>query len=228
MDKRQLKAVAPRGVRGKVFNFRASEMRFPVFSGAIKSGLLAELVHLFFNHVFVIRFYVQFRGFDRTTPGSAPVNIICHMHVLNCPSCFMVVFSRKLSNYCKCQITISGGLPMKMPGRVGDTPLVGCGGYANTVAAASTTGHGESLMRTVLAWDVVRNVEDGLSPVLACEKSVNKMATSIQGVGGVIALNSNGEFGKAFSTDHIAWASVRECVVKFGLGDQADEQEVPF
>ena len=117
---------------------------------------------------------------------------------------------------------------MKMPGRVGDTPLVGCGGYANTVAAASTTGHGESLMRTVLAWDVVRNVEDGLSPALACEKCVNKMATSIQGVGGVIALNSKGEFGKAFCTDHMAWASVSRRVVKFGLGDQADEQEVPF
>ena len=137
-------------------------------------------------------------------------------------------FSRKLSDY-KCDIIITaGGLPMKMPGRVGDTPLVGCGGYANTVAAASTTGNGESLMRSVLAWDVVRNVEDGLSPVLACEKSVNRMATSIQGVGGVIALNSKGEFGKAFSTDHIAWASVSRHVVKFGLGDQADEQEVPF
>lgn len=124
--------------------------------------------------------------------------------------------------------TSTGGLPMKMPGRVGDTPLVGCGGYANTVAAASTTGHGESLMRAVLAWDVVRNVEDGLSPVLACKKSVNKMATSIQGVGGVIALNSNGEFGKAFCTDHMAWASVSGRVVKFGLGDQADDQGVPF
>lgn len=124
--------------------------------------------------------------------------------------------------------TSTGGIPMKMPGRVGDTPLVGCGGYANNVAAASTTGHGESLMKTVLAWDVVRNVEDGLSPAVACEKCVNKMATSIQGVGGVIALNSKGEFGKAFCTNHIAWASVSRRVVKFGLGDPADEQEVPF
>ena len=51
-------------------------MRFPAFSGAIKSGLKAELVRSFFNHAFVIRFYIQFRGFDRstqTTPRSAPV-----------------------------------------------------------------------------------------------------------------------------------------------------------
>ena len=114
-----------------------------------------------------------------------------------------------------------------MLGRVGDTPLVGCGGYANTIAAASTTGHGESLMKTVMAWDVVRNVEDGLSPVQACEKSVNKMVSSIQGVGGVIALNSKGEFGRAFSSKQMAWASVSKGIVKFGLG-HSEEQEVPL
>ena len=112
-----------------------------------------------------------------------------------------------------------------MLGRVGDTPLIGCGGYANTIAATSTTGHGESLMKTVMAWEVVRNIEDGLSPVQACEKSVNKMVASIQGVGGVIALNSKGEFGRAFSSQQLAWASVSRHVLKFGL-DRADEQEV--
>ena len=61
-----------------------------------------------------------------------------------------------------------------MLGRVGDTPLVGCGGYANTTGAASTTGHGESIMKSVLAWNVVRNMEDGLKPMHACAKSVNK------------------------------------------------------
>ena len=64
-DKRPPKAMAPRGSGGmlppKMFNFRASEMRFPAFSG------VSHLGSLFFNHSFVIRFYVQFRGFDRTT-----------------------------------------------------------------------------------------------------------------------------------------------------------------
>ena len=122
---------------------------------------------------------------------------------------------------------LSGGLPKKMLGRVGDTPLVGCGGYANTVAAASTTGHGESIMKTVLAWDVVRNIEDGLNPMQACAKSVNKMVSSIQGVGGVISLNKNGEFGRAFSSKQMAWASVRGSLVKFGL-ERGEEREVPF
>ena len=91
-DKRPPKAVAPRGVRGmfprKIFNVRASEMAqiclvfIAVFAYKDtkkypfqKIYLLAELVPFFFNHVFVIHFYVQFRGFDRTTrttPRSAP------------------------------------------------------------------------------------------------------------------------------------------------------------
>ena len=75
LDRRPPKAVKPLGVsRGmlprKIFNFRAA--------GAIWSGLIAlksPPPSHFFNHAFVIRFYVQFRGFDRTTrttPKSAP------------------------------------------------------------------------------------------------------------------------------------------------------------
>lgn len=123
--------------------------------------------------------------------------------------------------------TSTGGLPMKMPGRVGDSPLVGCGGYANTVAASSTTGHGESLMKTVLAWEVVRNVEDGLETKQACEKSINKMANSVKGVGGVIALNNHGEFGLAFSSKHMTWAFVSRHVIKFGQ-ELGEEQEIPM
>ena len=114
-----------------------------------------------------------------------------------------------------------------MLGRVGDTPLVGCGGYANTTAATSTTGHGESIMKIVLAWDVVQNIEDGLDPMQACAKSVNGMVSSIQGVAGVIALNKKGEFGRAFSSKQMAWASISGGIIKFGL-ERDEEQEVPF
>ena len=82
-DKRPPKAVAPRGVRGrlpwKIFNFRASEMRFPAFSGEIWSSLIA-LKSPWFTFFFVIRFYVQFTGFDRTTrttPRSAVASLFC-------------------------------------------------------------------------------------------------------------------------------------------------------
>ncbi|XP_067032456.1 isoaspartyl peptidase/L-asparaginase-like isoform X4 [Acropora muricata] len=123
--------------------------------------------------------------------------------------------------------TSTGGLPQKMLGRVGDSPLVGCGGYANNTAAASTTGHGESIMKTMLAWDVVRNIEGGLNPMQSCEKAVNQMMSSVQGVGGVIALNSNGEFGRGFSSEQMVWASIKAGVVRFGV-EPGEEQLVPF
>ncbi|KAJ7388551.1 hypothetical protein OS493_036918 [Desmophyllum pertusum] len=44
--------------------------------------------------------------------------------------------------------TSTGGISLKMPGRVGDSPLIGCGGYANKEGAVSTTGHGESIMKS--------------------------------------------------------------------------------
>jgi beta-aspartyl-peptidase (threonine type) len=54
----------------------------------------------------------------------------------------------------------SGGIAGKRKGRVGDVPLVGCGGYANKHGAATTTGHGESIMKMTLARDVVYRMEN--------------------------------------------------------------------
>lgn len=46
-----------------------------------------------------------------------------------------------------------------MQGRIGDSPLIGCGGYANEHGGCSTTGHGESLMKMTLAREAVYNIE---------------------------------------------------------------------
>jgi beta-aspartyl-peptidase (threonine type) len=50
-------------------------------------------------------------------------------------------------------------MPRKPKGRVGDAPLVGCGGYANEFGAAATSGHGEALMKMTLAREVVYDME---------------------------------------------------------------------
>jgi beta-aspartyl-peptidase (threonine type) len=55
----------------------------------------------------------------------------------------------------------SGGIPGKLKGRIGDAPLIGCGGYANKEGGATTTGHGEALMKITLAREVVYNMEKG-------------------------------------------------------------------
>ena len=59
--------------------------------------------------------------------------------------------------------TSTGGITAKMPGRVGDTPLVGAGGYADDeVGAVSTTGHGESILKCCLAHRIIMNMCSGM------------------------------------------------------------------
>ena len=52
-------------------------------------------------------------------------------------------------------------MPRKLKGRVGDAPLVGCGGYANEYGAAASSGNGEAIMKMTLAREVVHNMESG-------------------------------------------------------------------
>jgi isoaspartyl peptidase/L-asparaginase-like protein (Ntn-hydrolase superfamily) len=54
-----------------------------------------------------------------------------------------------------------GGMPGKLKGRVGDAPLIGCGGYANKTGAATVTGVGESIMQMTLGREVVYYMENG-------------------------------------------------------------------
>lgn len=106
---------------------------------------------------------------------------------------------------------------MKMAGRVGDSPLVGCGGYANKEGAVSSTGHGESIIKVMLAREVVYNIEGGHPPGHACVKALQSMFERVGGQGGVIAVDKHGQVGKGFTTKRMAWASVNEDIVKFGI-----------
>jgi N4-(beta-N-acetylglucosaminyl)-L-asparaginase len=65
--------------------------------------------------------------------------------------------------------TSTSGLSYKIPGRVGDSPLVGAGMFCdNEVGAAGSTGRGESVIQSAGAFQVVRNLADGLDPTEAC------------------------------------------------------------
>ena len=110
-----------------------------------------------------------------------------------------------------------GGISMKMSGRVGDSPLIGCGGYANKEGAVSSTGHGESIMKVLLAREVVYNIEGGQPPETACDKALQSMFQTVGGQGGVIAINKHGQVGRGFTTKRMAWAAVEEGVLKFGI-----------
>jgi beta-aspartyl-peptidase (threonine type) len=69
--------------------------------------------------------------------------------------------------------TSTGGVPFKLPGRVGDSSLIGCGLYAdNSVGGVSATGHGETIMRMTLSRVVCQYLEKGLSDMLSGLRTV--------------------------------------------------------
>lgn len=101
--------------------------------------------------------------------------------------------------------TSTGGTFRKFPGRVGDAPLVGCGCYADQEAAAvSCTGHGESILRVVMAKDAADRVRLGRTPQEAADDAIAVLTRRTGGQGGLIILDPRGRVGAAFSTSHMA------------------------
>ncbi|MFX0170498.1 MAG: isoaspartyl peptidase/L-asparaginase family protein [Candidatus Hodarchaeota archaeon] len=103
--------------------------------------------------------------------------------------------------------TSTGGSPFKMVGRLGDTPVIGSGGYANDVAAASSTGHGESFMKLTVAKMVVDLISAGYHPQNAAQIVIGKVA-QIQGYGGIIVIDKKGRIGHSFNTTRMAYALI--------------------
>ncbi|MCC7513071.1 MAG: isoaspartyl peptidase/L-asparaginase [Bacteroidia bacterium] len=90
--------------------------------------------------------------------------------------------------------TSTGGMTNKRYSRIGDTPLIGAGTYANNnTCAVSCTGHGEYFIRSVVAYDISCLMEyKGLSLIEACEKVVLDKLVKTGGEGGVIAIDQTG------------------------------------
>jgi beta-aspartyl-peptidase (threonine type) len=103
--------------------------------------------------------------------------------------------------------TSTGGTRHKLPGRVGDSPLVGSGGYAdNWTAAVGATGHGEALMKIIISKRVCDLVSDGLSAQAACDAAIQMLADRVQGTGGLIAVDARGQVGVARNTNAMPYA----------------------
>lgn len=102
--------------------------------------------------------------------------------------------------------TSTGGTPNKFPGRVGDSPIIGAGTYAdNSVGGVSSTGWGEALIKVVMAKSVLDFMErNGGNPSKAALEGVNMLERKVQGYGGVIVLNMEGEIGMAYNTPRMA------------------------
>ncbi|MFQ5908194.1 MAG: isoaspartyl peptidase/L-asparaginase family protein [Thermoplasmata archaeon] len=97
----------------------------------------------------------------------------------------------------------TGGIAVQLPGRLGDTPVIGAGIYAGSAGAVTATGIGEAIIRAVLAKDVYDRIAAGTAPQAACDEGVRRFDADAPV--GLIAVDGT-EAGAASNT-HMAWRS---------------------
>ncbi|KAA8542586.1 hypothetical protein F0562_023738 [Nyssa sinensis] len=112
--------------------------------------------------------------------------------------------------------TSTGGLVNKMVGRIGDTPIVGAGTYANSFCAVSATGKGEAIIRATIARDVAALMEyKGLSLKDAAAYVIQECAP--KGTAGLVAVSATGEVTMPFNTTGM----FRACAAEDGYSEIA-------
>jgi len=108
--------------------------------------------------------------------------------------------------------TSTGGFPLKLPGRIGDSPLIGCGNYAdNQAGACSATGVGEIAIRLVLSKTVCDFMESGKTAQEAVElaiKLVNRRIPDTYNYMGLIAVDAYGRIGAAHNSRNLCWTYI--------------------
>lgn len=104
--------------------------------------------------------------------------------------------------------TSTGGIVGKRSGRVGDSPLLGAGTYADDArGAASATGHGEGILRVTLSARVLADMAAGASPEHAAAARIAELAARIGSLAGIIVVAPNGRIALARSTASMPWAA---------------------
>ncbi|MES2598772.1 MAG: isoaspartyl peptidase/L-asparaginase [Verrucomicrobiota bacterium] len=97
--------------------------------------------------------------------------------------------------------TSTGGLTNKKAGRVGDSPIIGAGTYAEDgVCAVSGTGHGEFFIRNVVGHDVAARMKYGKTPLVDAADAVIARLSEQKGVGGIIVIDAQGRVHTPYNT----------------------------
>jgi beta-aspartyl-peptidase (threonine type) len=105
--------------------------------------------------------------------------------------------------------TSTGGRMYKRPGRVGDSPILGAGTYADDGAGAcSNTGDGEAVMRVCLAKSACEWLRSGMHPEDCARAAAQWLLDRVEGRGGIILVDRHGRLGYARTTGSMAWAAM--------------------
>jgi len=99
--------------------------------------------------------------------------------------------------------TSTGGIFDKLPGRIGDSPLLGCGTYANKFGAVSCTGYGEAIIRVLMARDAVQLLRDGIEPTEAAGMALENLEELTGSTAGLILIDARGRVGFGRNTTHM-------------------------
>jgi beta-aspartyl-peptidase (threonine type) len=105
--------------------------------------------------------------------------------------------------------TSTGGIINKHPGRVGDSPLVGCGFYADANAAISCTGYGEDFTRLMIAKRIADAVGTGKTAQEAADEVIAFLGTQTKETGGVIVVDKHGNTGQAWNSENMMRGSAQ-------------------
>ena len=106
--------------------------------------------------------------------------------------------------------TSTGGTTGKRPGRIGDSPIVGAGTYADEQAGAcSATGHGEAILRVLLARDAIDRLRAGASAPEAAWAALHELAERTGAQAGLILVDRTGRVGRALNAPHMPFAVAR-------------------
>ncbi len=114
--------------------------------------------------------------------------------------------------------TSTGGVLLKIFGRVGDTPIPGAGTYATPEGGASATGIGEAIMRTLLAKTVCDFMKFGLSAETAAKAGIDLINNTVKLDAGVITIDRYGRIGFAYNTEIMPIAFIKDGMKKIEVG----------
>jgi beta-aspartyl-peptidase (threonine type) len=117
-----------------------------------------------------------------------------------------------------CVGTSTGGITLRLPGRVGDTPLPGAGTYADAYGGVSATGHGEEIMRNMIAFRAVSMMTRYRAPDVG--KKVMEYATANECQCGLVGIDRRGEVVCVYNTEGMSWCYIRKGRLRvFGATD---------